>query len=149
MMTSSTSVSSRVCVGLVGIILGAIMLTPNLMMSDSGTPRAIRAATFGMLATYSFVVGGLCGAIFGFPWAGWFWLLPAVAFQFVACIDWVALPVIGIIGYWMWMGLKDDYNETILIVIIVLWVALPVICTIVYGIMIWVYEKRRPIPDVT
>lgn len=71
----------RLWTAVVGILVGLVTFFPNLMMSDSGTPAARRAATCGMLASLFFVLGGIIGAVYGRPWYGWFWLLPGLILQ--------------------------------------------------------------------
>jgi hypothetical protein len=50
---------------LAGLGLGAILLMPDAMMSDSGSPRAVAAAKVGMTACATLALGGLYGAATG------------------------------------------------------------------------------------
>jgi hypothetical protein len=82
------TIGNRTAVALVGVLLGSLTFMPNVMMSDSGTTKAQRAASLGMLASSLMVMGGIIGAIRGTPAAGWFWLLPGVGCQFLAFAVW-------------------------------------------------------------
>jgi hypothetical protein len=75
---------NRVMVVIIGLFLGLLTVLPNVMISDSGTTRAISASYIGLLASASMILGGFVGAVRGYPWAGWFWLLPGVALQIIA-----------------------------------------------------------------
>jgi hypothetical protein len=75
-------VGERVVIFFLGWFLGMTFLGPNIMMSDSGTPRARRAATVGMWASILFCIGGCVGAFQGW----WMALLPGALFQVVALV---------------------------------------------------------------
>jgi hypothetical protein len=62
----------------VGVLLGFITAGPNIMMSDSGTPEAMRTAYVGMIASLLFVVGGVVGFFANY---GWWILLPGLLMQ--------------------------------------------------------------------
>lgn len=49
--------------GIVSCGFGVISLIPNIMLGDSGTKAAIYASNIGLLASSSFVVGGIASAI--------------------------------------------------------------------------------------
>ena len=65
-----------------GLFLGLITLMPNVMMSDSGTPKALRAAKIGMTASSLFAIGGVAGCIVN----SWWCLLPGLIMQIVMFI---------------------------------------------------------------
>ena len=65
-----------------GLFLGLFTLMPNVMMSDSGTPKALRAANIGMTASALFAIGGVAGCIFN----SWWCLLPGLIMQIVMFI---------------------------------------------------------------
>jgi hypothetical protein len=76
----SYTYGKRIAIGGTGLILGAITLLPNFMMSDSGTRAAHKASSVGVLASLLFVIGGCVGAC----WGRWVALLPAVILQIAA-----------------------------------------------------------------
>jgi hypothetical protein len=76
----SYSYGKRIAIGCTGLILGAITVIPNFMMSDSGTRIAKKASNVGVLASLLFVIGGCVGAC----WGRWVALLPGVILQFAA-----------------------------------------------------------------
>ena len=76
------SILSRISICVVGVGLGFLTFMPNIMMSDSGSTKAIRAANIGMAASVMFVVGGVLGCIYN----SWWSLLPGFATQVAALI---------------------------------------------------------------
>lgn len=69
---------------LVGIMVGFVTFMPNAMMSDSGTKKAGRAASLGMIASALFVCGGVVGGILN----DWRALVPGLIFQVLAFVVW-------------------------------------------------------------
>jgi hypothetical protein len=63
-----------------GILLGLITIFPNGMMSDSGSTLAVTFSSIGVIASFSFIVGGIVGAIS----KKWSALLPGTILQLVA-----------------------------------------------------------------
>jgi hypothetical protein len=73
-----------VAVVFVGVFLGLITFIPNMMMGDSGSTSAIRAAYMGMAASACMAVGGIVGGIVsacGRPCASWLCILPGVGLE--------------------------------------------------------------------
>jgi hypothetical protein len=63
-----------------GILIGLISIFPNGMMSDSGSILAVTFSSIGLCASFSFIVGGIVGAIS----KKWSALLPGTILQLVA-----------------------------------------------------------------
>jgi hypothetical protein len=63
-----------------GILIGLITFFPNGMMSDSGSILAVTFSSIGLCASFSFIVGGIRGAIS----KKWSALLPGTILQLVA-----------------------------------------------------------------
>lgn len=74
------AILNRILIAVIGIGLGVVTFIPNAMMCDSGTTVAAFAAYTGMLASLSFVIGGIVGAIY----QTWFALLPGLILQVAA-----------------------------------------------------------------
>ena len=70
----------RMLIALIGVLLGFITIIPNMFMMDSGTDIATTAASIGILASFTFVIGGVLGAIF----KTWWGLLPGLVLQIIA-----------------------------------------------------------------
>jgi hypothetical protein len=63
-----------------GLSLGFITFMPNGMMSDDGSTLAVTFSSIGLCASFSFIVGGIVGAIS----KKWSALLPGTILQLVA-----------------------------------------------------------------
>mmetsp|Transcript_6915 Transcript_6915/g.14141 ORF Transcript_6915/g.14141 Transcript_6915/m.14141 type:complete len:144 (-) Transcript_6915:151-582(-) len=70
-----------ICIFLTGLALSFVLLLPNVMLSDAGTAQAKRHASFGIMATLFFFVGGIVGLTTSM---GWWALLPGVVMQLLA-----------------------------------------------------------------
>lgn len=73
---------TRFVILLVGWTLGCMFYFPNIMMADSGSPKAVLAAKVGMLASLLFALGGCFGYMS--HKIGWRALLPGLLCQVVA-----------------------------------------------------------------
>jgi hypothetical protein len=71
------SFCNHAAIFLVGMLLALIFFMPNGMLSDSGTPIAVCASMFGMLACLLFAGGGCVGLVTG----SWSTLLPGLIAQ--------------------------------------------------------------------
>jgi len=74
-------VSKRVIVLLVGCFLGVGLVTPNIMMADSGKNWALISASIGVMACFCFVVGGI---VYCFFFDSLVVFLPGLALQLLA-----------------------------------------------------------------
>ena len=70
----------RILIALIGVLLGLVTIIPNMFMMDSGTDIATTAASIGIFASLTFVIGGVLGAIF----KTWWGLLPGLVLQIIA-----------------------------------------------------------------
>ena len=84
---------SRIGILGMGLFLGVGTWTPNIMMSDAGTPKAYRAAAMGMAASGTFILGGVVGCYSHRRKQynnGWWMLLPGLIMQLgaLAYLEW-------------------------------------------------------------
>jgi hypothetical protein len=76
----TASMANRLGIAATGVVIAVTFAMPNMMMSDSGSPKALRAARWGINACLCFFVGGIVGAFLN----TWKALLPGVLCQIVA-----------------------------------------------------------------
>ena len=72
---------------MLGLCIGLFTILPNAMLSDSGTQSAQFHSSIGIIASFLFMAGGVCG----FFHQKFKWLLPGLITQTVAF-----LPIPGV-----------------------------------------------------
>jgi len=75
-----------------GVGFGIISVMPNAMISDSGSNTAVNAAQIGLLASLSFVLGGVAGGFLSWQIEGvgiftpYVFLVPGIVLQVLALV---------------------------------------------------------------